>query len=807
MTNAILRAKPDAGNPHVRFDEGEVASAKPRRGSLLYKRLICVFGLFAAFAAEASVTLEAGKTDVVIAPMAPDAVLWAAEETANFLSRALGSPVPIMRAPRAGRASVILGENEWSKAAGMDAAKHPRDTYLIRTAGDAVLICGVDETRNFHKRVREHGLEDFQRGTVLGAYAFLERFAGCRFYFPGELGEIVPRAERIVIPDTDLVSTPANLVRKYYSSSADGVVPDEAKASVGPTKNLQWVRLRLATTEVPCCHGTSRMKIRDRFAETHPEYFALKADGTRYNTYTGTPSSRKGQLCFSNPGLRDVIYQECLKRFAKGAAYVDIMPNDAYPGCVCEGCRKLCDMSDGQNYATDLIWDYTVDIARRIKAAGIRGKVTQMAYPPYKRVPAIDIPDNVAVMVAVSGPWAWGDGKKMENDLAPIRAWAGKTGGSVWIWTYPHKYGPLRITGVPDVAPVSWGKYYQAVDDLIFGTFAESETDNWMYHYLNYYVFSRVMWDGKSANVDAIIAEHDRLMFGTAAAEMREFYAILERKWVREVAGNIIETEIGPVASAPTERDLWTRIYSRDVRAKLGSLLETAAAKVRPGSLEARRIAFFRREYYDGLAKGAAESEARMRAVEALRWRPGCGEKVTLNHYHGDKDPKNHVKTTVAARRVGGELVFVFDCEEPLMDEVVAPERVHDDPDMWTDSGVEVFLNPSADRQHLLHLIVNAKGCLWDCSTFKVGRSAWTGAKSDMSWSSNARAKVTPRADGWTTELRIPLASLGEAKEAFPVEFVRSRITKSGRGGGHYKWSTFTDNLMDIGCHGTMVMP
>ena len=61
MANAALRGKPDAGNPHVRFDEGEVAScteeaslrrvpcrrqpegsasgcaATPRRGSLLYK--------------------------------------------------------------------------------------------------------------------------------------------------------------------------------------------------------------------------------------------------------------------------------------------------------------------------------------------------------------------------------------------------------------------------------------------------------------------------------------------------------------------------------------------------------------------------------------------------------------------------------------------------------------------------------------------------------------------------------------------------------------------------------------------------
>ena len=41
MTNAALRGKPDAGNPHVRFDEGEVApAATPRRGSLLYKKTL-----------------------------------------------------------------------------------------------------------------------------------------------------------------------------------------------------------------------------------------------------------------------------------------------------------------------------------------------------------------------------------------------------------------------------------------------------------------------------------------------------------------------------------------------------------------------------------------------------------------------------------------------------------------------------------------------------------------------------------------------------------------------------------------------
>ena len=38
MTNRnALGGKPYAGNPHMRFEEGEFASATPRRGTLLYK--------------------------------------------------------------------------------------------------------------------------------------------------------------------------------------------------------------------------------------------------------------------------------------------------------------------------------------------------------------------------------------------------------------------------------------------------------------------------------------------------------------------------------------------------------------------------------------------------------------------------------------------------------------------------------------------------------------------------------------------------------------------------------------------------
>ena len=54
VTGKALNGKPYAGNPHVRFDEGEVApAATPRRGSLLYKQSILAAAALVAAAAGA----------------------------------------------------------------------------------------------------------------------------------------------------------------------------------------------------------------------------------------------------------------------------------------------------------------------------------------------------------------------------------------------------------------------------------------------------------------------------------------------------------------------------------------------------------------------------------------------------------------------------------------------------------------------------------------------------------------------------------------------------------------------------------
>ena len=62
MTNAALRGKPYAGNPHVRFDEGEVASAATPRPRPIWKvRPIC-WGRIMSAKDWKKAFLKAGKT-------------------------------------------------------------------------------------------------------------------------------------------------------------------------------------------------------------------------------------------------------------------------------------------------------------------------------------------------------------------------------------------------------------------------------------------------------------------------------------------------------------------------------------------------------------------------------------------------------------------------------------------------------------------------------------------------------------------------------------------------------------------------
>ena len=579
-----------------------------------------------------ALVLTPGDFDVVVGPGAPKAVEFAAEELTNFLSRALGAAIPVVERPTSGRIAIVLGTNGLSNAAGLAPWKLPRDASEIRVTRDRIYIAGLDDPA-FDMLARMHagsGSDDHECGTVHGVYEFLERFAGCRFYFPGELGEIVPKASRITVPEGGFTDKPDYSVRYYSDWRHDDAWYDESlpPADIARGHRLEARRLRMKTEEIPCCHGQYQSKFVQRFGETHPEYFIMNADGKREIRDTEeVPYCENAQMCHTS-GIWDEIYRDARSYFlgegpevrgmlmgkgryrrpgwswqAKYGKYYDVMPQDGMRQCRCPKCQAAYAKDDPTNYASELIWGQTVRVAKRLKAEGIRGTITQMAYPPHRSVPSMDIPDNVAVMVAERGPWSYGDRRQLESERAEIRAWAKKTGGNVWIWTYVGKFGKSKaLVDVPLCAPRSWGHYYASLSDCIFGAYAESETDRFLHHYLDYYVFSKVCWNNRT-DVEALIQEHNVLMFGAGAKPMDEFFRILERKWVKEVAANTIDTTVGPVMSPPNDHDLWTRIYSEKVMARLGDCLAAAIRAVPRGSLEARRIALMKAEFYDRIAR------------------------------------------------------------------------------------------------------------------------------------------------------------------------------------------------------------
>lgn len=588
--------------------------------------VLFVGAVFTAFSLSVqAVAFRPAATEIVTGEQPSAVVRFAARELKAFCEGALGGEVPVVDRPTSGRAAIHLGMNEWM-AAGFPTNRFTRDALAIREKDGAVYVAGIDDEKadSFHA-VATGGIwsQLYERGTIFGVYEFAERFLGVRMYFPGELGTVIPKAPQVEVPvGTDILLAPTFLDRSVSTHSGGAwfePIPEPKNPYMKsrrdwPLKNLQSYRLRLETFNRPCCHGSNGFRYLERFRDSHPEYFALLGNGKRgFDPSAG----HVGQLCWSS-GLMEEMYLDVktcllggdaqsrgLKRWGyntRGGKMVDVMPQDGYQRCHCEKCTRA--YTDERHYATDLIWGQVANLANRLRAENVPGEVMMMAYTPYRRVPQVELPPNVQVMVAETGPWAVADPVEWKRENEEVAAWVKKLGHKVWLWNYANKYGTLKIDDVPSSTPRAVSRYYKSVLPHVTGAYMESECDRYLYNYLNYYVFSRVAWHPEE-DVEAILAEHHRLMFGAAAPEMAKFFDALERCWAERVAGDTIETPLGPVGKVPGDYALWTEVYSPALLTQLDQWLAAAAAKCAPDSVERRRIALFRREYFRPLAEKA----------------------------------------------------------------------------------------------------------------------------------------------------------------------------------------------------------
>ena len=510
---------------------------------------------------------------------------FAAEELSTLLGEVFGEKVAVVAKPSGTRKRISL-EFDPSFA---------RDQIRIVSDAEGVRIVNGEALR-------------------YGVYEFLERYAGCRFYFPGPLGTIVPKRRTLEVPEGTYETKPSYVLRgtdenwcvngAWYGDDCETAGPVEARR-----KHDQTVaRMRLAPRNL-CCHGLEmKFHIAERYGKTHPEYFALMKDddGSFYRDDANSKwKGHHGQLCHTSRVWEDVIYPETKALMAAGTKTVDVSAQDGMQKCWCTNC--LAAYNEGPSYARDLIWGRTRDLANRLAAEGYAGHLIQTAYGAYSDLPSFALPENVDVEVARNGPWSVGNEKLLAEDFAFVRKWAKRIGHGVQVWTYPGKFGrKMKNVDIPQMTPRAYGRFFAELSDAIVGSYAENRTDRWIYNYLNLYVYSKVSWDVKT-DVDALLDEHYRLMFGAAADEMRAYYELLEDLWLRRVANNVVDTEEGPVIRELTEQQKWTEVYSPAMLERMKGYFDRALAKVAPGSLEAKRIEFIRLHFDAPLRRHATE--------------------------------------------------------------------------------------------------------------------------------------------------------------------------------------------------------
>ncbi len=759
---------------------------------------------------------------VIVAPAeAGPVAAFAAGELKHYLDRATGASFAVVGELPERRPAILLGMSPAAAGMGLTVAELKCDGFLLRRVGEVVLLAGRDdpafdlpawfECRDgetpFDRGWRRRGIPEC--ATAFAVYGFLERVAGVRWYYPGPLGEVVPRRARLTVDDLDVRDEPRLAARwayRYGHYSPDPRNPndfdDYVEMGVTDQDVTAWVlRNRRSTLHLPVNHMPPAHRFVDRFGTEHPDWFMQRPDGTRENVrLPGGRLSAYGHLCYSNPDLVDAVAADVdaffsgrppesrrLERWNSAVAngdYYSLLPHDYLPeGCCCVACQARKDRTGPKSgLLSSLIWGYVAEVGRRIEGRHPGKYLVCLAYNAYRRIPRdVSLPGNV---IACPTALHLGDGSDNSTQaalLTEIRDWRRFTGRPVGLWVYSALEavdGP-KLRGLPMTEYRAMGRFYHAVRDDVMGCFFENDWKYGFQHHLDLYLFQRLTWN-PDLDVDALAAEYCRDLYGPAAGEIEAVLRRCEELWTRHIVQPHAEVGQSPGGAAYRDIDavseaaIWQEVYTPEEMGRLTALIEAAGAKTR-GTDHAARVALFRERWFGPLER-RWQDRRKLEAIWAAQvplpvdrfatppvidgrpddavWRDVPADRIGVM-VPADGGQGDRPRTTVTLGYDRRNLYLLVTCDEPLIGGLKAPRRDRDDFDVATDDEVELFLDASALRRGFRHLLINAAGSLAD-------RKVWNNLPSE--WDS--RAEVAVRSDRhsspprWVVEAAIPLNTL-----------------------------------------------
>ncbi|UCH33669.1 MAG: DUF4838 domain-containing protein, partial [Armatimonadota bacterium] len=424
-----------------------------------------------------------------------------AEELQLYVERISGAKLDVVapaQAPSSG--AIFVGAAADFAGLPFEVALGPH-AFARKTAGANLYLVGADEN-----------------GVAYAVCDLLEEF-GCRWFMPGEIGEVVPQAETIVAAECDIVESPAFESRQMWY--AWGAATPE-----GGARLADWQRHNKVGW-LPFSHGHNFAgTVRpDIYFEKHPEYYAL-VRGER----------RISQLCTMNPDVVRIATEVANRYFNENPEYISysLCPDDNSSFCECPRCTALDVEMDphleGKPNVTDRLMVFWNAVAEGVwkehpgKRVAIYAYINHTLPPKRGKVHPGVMP---VVTTSVFCPIHSVADKQCESrqELREILdAWT-----DMAEHVYIYEYDPIPgYAELPCPLYGAHGRSMKAYRDLGIKGFSFETHQSWATTFPNFYMLARLMWN-PDEDPEAILDEMCDKFFGAAAAHMRRYYRALGR--------------------------------------------------------------------------------------------------------------------------------------------------------------------------------------------------------------------------------------------------------------------------------------
>ena len=404
--------------------------------------------------------------------------------------------------------AIYLGNTIYAKDHGIDISKLNGWGYFHKVIANNVVIAGRDEPAP-SKPIEPRRPSWDRFGTSKGVVDFLQKYAGTRFLYP-DLGpsQAISASARI-----DLLKSPAFEYLKISSIT----VP--ANLDIIKTPSLEFNTAHpargsfydIAHNRFPMVdtlfggHTYERAVPREKYGETHPEYFAL-INGQRTATAPGN-----AQYCISNPDVQKLIYEDMVSALNKGFRAVDIGQPDGFRACQCEKCEKL--YNTGKDWGEKL-WLFHRSLAEKVEIEKPGNRVTIMSYIQTENPPKSfkSFPKNTRILLTGTN----------EEDIAPWLNHEVPAGFSSYIYNWcPNlgtRYTPMRTPLFVE------SQVRRLVHNRIASVYRDGPGDLYGLEGPVYYTMGKMFDDPVNQNANILVKEFCSASFGKASQPMIQFY-------------------------------------------------------------------------------------------------------------------------------------------------------------------------------------------------------------------------------------------------------------------------------------------